>query len=300
MTSHLILLNPHAGTSGQAEPIRDWARDRGHELVETESAEDAHQRAAAAATAERTVLVAGGDGSVHGVVNGLLGSGASAPRFGVLPLGTGNDLVRSLGLPEDIEDILVAYDAQRYHPLDAFQITLGESSHFGINVASIGLGGRLAEAVTSEKKERWGPLAYVLEGFTQATEAEAFPLTLEVDGRRLDESALGLLVANGRYAAGGFDVAPQARVDDGLLDVVVVKPEGFVDRALVATKLLAGDYTDSDSVLCLRCRQVEITPPPGMKFNVDGEPGAGGPGAGGVCRIEVRPAALRVLVQPGV
>ena len=293
MTSHLILLNPHAGTSGQAELIRDWARDRGHELIETESAEEAHQRAAGAALAGRTLLVAGGDGSVHAAVNGLLSSGASAPHFGVLPLGTGNDLVRSIGLPEDIEDVLVAYDARRFHPLDAFEIFLDESSRFGINVASIGLGGRLAEAVTTELKDRWGPLAYVLEGFTQATEAEAFPLTLKVDGRVLDESALGILVANGRYAAGGFDVAPQARVDDGLLDIVVVQPKGLVDRAVVAARLLAGDYTNSDSVLCMTCREVEITPPPGLSFNVDGERGGGG-----VCRIEVRPAALRVLVPP--
>lgn len=293
MKSHLILLNPHAGSSGQAELVRDWASQRDHQLIETESAEDARERAVAAAQAGRTVLAAGGDGTVHAAVNALLSSGATTPSFGVLPLGTGNDLVRSLGLPEDLEDVLVAYDAQRYHPLDAFEIFLGESSRFGINVASIGLGGRLAEAVTSEKKERWGPLAYVLEGFAQATEAQAFPLALKVDGRTLDESALGLLVANGRYAAGGLDVAPQARVDDGLLDIVVVKPDGLVDRALVATKLLAGDYTDSDSVRCLRCRQVEITPPEGLSFNVDGEPSGGG-----VCRIEVRPAALRVLVPP--
>lgn len=294
MTSYLILLNPHAGTADQAEPIRAWAKSGSHELIETEDAEEARERSAAAALAERTVLVAGGDGSVHAVVNGLLSAKASSPpRFGVLPLGTGNDLVRSLGLPEDLEDVLLAYEGESYHPLDAFEIFLGGGSSFGINVASIGIGGRLAQAVTSESKARWGPLAYVLEGLTQATEAELFSMSLKVDGCLLDEPALGILVANGRYAAGGFDVAPQARVDDGVLDVVVVQPEGLVDRALVASQLVTGDYTDSDSVLSFRCRVVEITTPEGLTLNVDGEAQGGG-----VCRIEVRPAALRVLVPP--
>lgn len=290
--SHLVLFNANAGTADQGETLRAWAALRAHELIETESAAQSRDLARGAARAGRTVIAAGGDGTIHSVVNGLLSAEAERPpTLGIFPLGTGNDLARSLGLPAEPEAVLKLFDQGYAHPLDAFRATLGERIRYGANVASLGLGGQLAQAVTSELKQRWGPLAYVLTGVSEAAGAEAFPLRLKVDGRELEEQALGVLVANGRYAAGGFQVAPHAKIDDGLLEVIVVKPEGFVDRAVVAALLIAGDYTSSDSVLSLRARRVEITPPPGLSFNLDGECEGGG-----ACLIEVLPGALRVLV----
>lgn len=288
---YLALLNPQAGSAGHADALQAWVEARGHELVETRSAEESHDLARAAAARGQVVLAAGGDGTIHAVVNGLLAAGAERPRLGVIPLGTGNDLARSLGLPEDPAAALDVIDAGHIQPIDAFRATLAGRVRYGANVASLGLGGQLARSVTSESKQRWGPLAYVLSGVNEAAHAEFFPLGLVLDGRALEERALGVLVANGRYAAGGFDVAPQAKIDDGLLEVIVVKPEGFVDRAWVAALLVAGDYTHSDSVLALRARRIEISPPPGLSLNLDGETEGEGN-----CLIEILPAALGVFV----
>lgn len=276
----IILLNTNAGSAAQAEPVRAWAADRGHSLRETESAAEARSLAKASAQAGEVVVAAGGDGTIHVVAQGVLdaateGSLERRPVLGVVPLGTGNDLARSLNLPTEIEEVLALLERGRTRPIDALRLLepVGDArTGWCLNVASGGFSGLLNQAVTDELKERWGALAYALASLTCAAEAKPFGLVLDLDGERLAfDDALNVVLANGRYAGGGFQVAPEARLDDALAEVLVIRNGTWLERAGLGASLLSGDYTDAEVVSTHRAREIQLSLEAPIGFSIDGE-----------------------------
>jgi diacylglycerol kinase (ATP) len=217
------------------------------------------------------LVVAGGDGTIHGVVNAL------APDFDrcrlvLVPLGTGNDLCRTLGIPDTMPGAVGLIREGREKRIDLIRVETPSRTWYAVNTASGGFSGQLQESLSEEVKAAWGPLAYlrgaagVLPGMT------VYQAELTFDGlppRRLD--ALNVIVANGRYAARGWRIASKADPEDGLLDVVVVRDAPLLDLAEVAARLVAGDYLDSEQVLHLRTARVSVRAEPVMGFSVDGE-----------------------------
>jgi diacylglycerol kinase (ATP) len=241
------------------------------------------------------VAAAGGDGTIHAVVNELVAVGARC-RFGILPCGTGNDFSRSLAIPERLDDalaILVAGLAPA--ELDLIEVDAGETRTFAVNVCAGGFSGQMQEALSDELKQRWGPLAYVRGAFTVLPDLTGYETHVAFDDGSPDErvDVLNVIVANGRYSGGGLSVAPRASPVDGLLDVVLVRNAPLTQLAGVAGRLLLGDYLESDPVVFRRVRGLRLTAKPGMWFSVDGD----------LARFEhvsfrVRPAALQVLAGP--
>ena len=290
------------GNAGSADPALEVLRAvPGLDLVECEDPEDTVEAASDAAHAGIDLVVAaGGDGTVHLAANGLLKAGTSAetrPALGILPLGTGNDLARTLALPLKT-DPLEALDTLRRadrRTIDAIRVSHeddhDETDH-AINVCAGGFSGAVDEVLTPELKETWGPLAYLVGAVQALPDLSDYHTCLTWDdGPEERVSAYNIVVANARTAGGGKPVAPRADPEDGLLDVVVIK--AHADIARLAARVLAGDYLDDDDVLFRRARKLAIRSTPGMWFNVDGELRTNVP-----VTFEAVPQALRACVGP--
>jgi diacylglycerol kinase (ATP) len=290
-----IILNPRAGSAEQMEALREALADRVEvTLYETDSAGHATALAVEALEAGYDLIVAaGGDGTINEIVNGLAIDFARA-RLGIIPLGTGNDLARTLAIPADPLAALNIVMSGAEHRLDLMKAeTVGQVT-YGINVAAGGFSGQVDEVLTDELKANWGPLAYLLGAARIVPDLASYQTTIAwEDGPVERVEALNIVVANGRTVAGGFQVAPLANPEDGLLDVIIVRYGDVLDLAGVAARLLGGNYLNSDQVTHRRARHVHIASQPGMWFNVDGELFTSQPIA-----FTVMPQALRVVVGP--
>jgi diacylglycerol kinase (ATP) len=217
------------------------------------------------------VIAGGGDGTISEIVNALA---KTEVELGILPLGTGNDLARTLGIP--LDDLPSALAIARTGKVRLMDLILAEADDappsYVVNVAAGGFSGQVDEQLDEDEKKRWGPLAYVWTALKVLPDVTGYETTLTwSDGTKERLHLLNVIVANGRSVAGGWAVAPTAEIDDGLIDVVLVKSGSALDIAAAAARLVAGDYLDSDCIEHRRVRSVRVESDPEMWFNVDGE-----------------------------
>lgn len=290
-----IILNARAGAAEAAAGLRRALAGRPDvRLCEPSSADEVRGCVAAALAAGcDTVVAAGGDGTAHAVVNALAADFGRA-RLGVLPLGTGNDLCRTLAVPADPLAALAVLDAGTERRLDVLRADLAGQTLYCVNVAAGGFTGQMQELLTDEVKAWWGPLAYLRGAVSVLPNLTGYHTTLRLDDgvvERID--TLNVLVANARFAGGGLPVAPRANPEDGLLDLITVCYRPLLDLTGIAALLLAGDYLSSDYVIHQRARRVHLASRPAMWFSIDGELLSSA-----TATFTVRPGALRVLVGP--
>jgi YegS/Rv2252/BmrU family lipid kinase len=218
----------------------------------------------------RTLVLAGGDGSVHTAVGRLLDRGELDPGtpVGLLPLGTGNDLARTLGVPLDPYEAARALLVGRPRRLD---LVVDDEGGVVVNAAHVGVGAEAAQKAGA-LKDRLGRVAYPVGGLLAGAGATGWRLRVEVDGEPLptDGEALMVGVANGRTIGGGAELAPDARPDDGLLDVVVATSAGPLARLGFGVALREGEHVERDDVLTVRGAMVRVAGDP-FPLNSDGE-----------------------------
>jgi diacylglycerol kinase (ATP) len=291
-----VICNPTSG-GGSYDPdeIRDELEGLEVEWVQTEGPDDAIE--AAEEWLEGLLIVAGGDGTINDVVNGL--GRADFPErvtLGILPAGTGNDLAATLCIPEDpglAEDVI---RQNRQRRLDVARVrSEGIGERFFINVATGGLGAEISDANDEELKKRWGKLSYLRASLEVARDFDVRDLTLYLDGEERRVKVVNIAVGNCRYTGGGWPATPKANPEDGLLDVVVIEALGVADLLELAPAALSeSDYLDSDGVLFVRAKEIRVeTQPPGLEFTADGEIIGNEP-----ARFSILPQALNVLVGP--
>ncbi len=269
-----IITNPNAGSAHLHDELAALVAGHPDYCIRSSAEDDSAQQTAEQAAREgfEVVAAAGGDGTINQVVNGLMASGADA-CLGVLPTGTGNDLARSLALPPDIRDAAALLDCGRRARIDVIQVeAAGLPRRYGVNACAGGFSGAVDEKMTPELKSRWGPFSYLIGAASALPEMEHYRTIMRYDeGEDEIVQALNIVVANGKTVAGGKRVAPLACMDDGLLDVVVIRRGTVVELADVGARFVAGNYLESQLVHYRPARQVRITTEPGMWFNVDGE-----------------------------
>lgn len=296
----LVIWNPGAGSATAAAEVRDALSRRARcTFVEPASAEETQDEAATAREQGFELVVAcGGDGTASAVANGLLGAWAanqrSPPTLALLPLGTGNDLCRTLAVPLDPPAALALLDAPTVRSIDAVQVCAGPRHGYYVNMATAGYSGRVVGSLEPETKRRWGPLAYLRQAAELLKDRVSYRARLRLDGGEPVEHALfNLVLGNGRSSAGGLLVAPRANPEDGLLDVVMVLDGSLLDLATLAARLLVGDYVDSEQVLLRRARKVDVESDPPFLFSADGDIVAQGSAS-----FEVLPQVLPMVVGP--
>jgi diacylglycerol kinase (ATP) len=291
-----VICNPTSG-GGSYDPdeIREELEGLEVDWVETEGPEDAIE--AAEEWREGLLLVAGGDGTINDVVNGLGRAGfPEGVTLGFLPAGTGNDLAATLCIPEDpdLAEDVIRQDRER--KLDVARVrSEGVGERFFINVATGGLGAEISNANDEELKERWGKLSYLRASLEVARNFDVRELTLYLDGEGHQVKAVNIAVGNCRYTGGGWPATPKANPEDGLLDVVVIETLGVADLLGLAPAVLEeSGYLDRDGVLFVRAKEIRVeTQPPGLEFTADGEIIGNEP-----AQFSVIPQALKVIVGP--
>jgi diacylglycerol kinase (ATP) len=271
-----IIVNPNAGSAGDLEAIKAaLAKRPGTELCFSEKKGDAEDLAREAVRqGVRTVVAAGGDGTLNEVLNGLAEDFAGGPgrvRLALLPLGTGNDFARSIGVPADLDAALAVLDAGRTLKIDVAQATFQDGRRYFLNMSAGGFSSVVSEKA-HDAKDRWGPLAYMRGAVDALPELEAFEATLTLSGaEKIKMEIYNLVISNGRYVAAGIPVAPQARLNDGLLDVMIAPATAIPNLALLLPQVLLGRHLNSDLLLFRKATRIEIDSTPPMTFNVDGE-----------------------------
>jgi len=242
------------------------------------------------------VVVAGGDGTVGEVADGLLAAGlGDYAQIGILPLGTGGDLARTFGIPRRFEEALEALRRGGERRIDAGRLAYRapdgseKRSHF-VNIASFGISGVVDVLANRSTKRLGGTASFLLATLNALARYRGRVVTIRVDGEIFYEGPITLATAaNGRFFGGGMRVAPEARVDDGLLDVVVVEDVPKWKLVGKLPLLYRGRHLADPIVRFRRGCIVEADAEPGSTLlDVDGEPLGSLP-----ARAEILPGALR-------
>lgn len=210
------------------------------------------------------VIVAGGDGTLNAAAPGLLETGLP---LGVVPVGTANDLARTLGLPSDLEGCLEVIWRGRTRSID---VGLVNGTPF-FNVASIGLSATLAKELTYEAKQRLGRFGYAVAAAKALMRARPFHATIDSDGEVADVRTLQVAVGNGRFYGGGMTVAETAHVDDGHLDLYSLEFSAAWKLALMLHSFRHGRHSAWDEVRAIKGKSFRISTRRPRAINADGE-----------------------------
>ena len=248
----------------------------------------------------RRIVVAGGDGSLHAVVTALHRRHELGARtLGLIPLGTGNDFARTLGIRLDPAEAAVTILTGEVRPMDLILDELG-----GVVVNNVHAG---ASAQASRRGARWkkrlGPYGFGIFGYPIGAVLASFRppfvrLRIEADGEVLtdvDRHVLMVAIGNGTSVGGGTEVTPDADPEDGRLDVMISFATGPVERFTYAVQLYGGRHPERDDVLTQRARQVTIT---GEDFWLVADGEIQGPERRRSWHLE--PAAYRLIVPPSL
>jgi diacylglycerol kinase (ATP) len=258
-----VILNPRARSeraSGLVEKIREMTPNA--RVLLTRSSGDARRLAAECAADGFGIVVAGGgDGTVNEVANGLAGTGAT---LGVLPLGTMNVFAREHGIPTRLEDAWALIGQGHIREID---LASANGAHF-IQLAGIGLDAQVVKETTWESKKAYGPLSYLMSAAQVAARTPPH-LLVEANGESFEGSFV--LVGNGRYYGAKIAVFPDAKPDDGLLDVLIFKHLSYMDIGRYLSAVLIGQHTAMEDVEYFQTAEARVSSDEEVPVEVDGE-----------------------------
>jgi diacylglycerol kinase (ATP) len=216
------------------------------------------------------IVVAGGDGTLNEVVNGIARA-KRRPRIGIVPLGTGNDFARTLGLPLSAEQNINILRAGKTRAVDIVRVKSNRARYF-INVSAGGFSGIVRDKMTPEIKHNWGPFAYIRGAAAALPKLHAYKTRVVLDeGEEISTALYNVAIANGRFVASGLPIAPEADPGDGLLDVILIPKRSVGEMMLLAAEIILGKHFSNSAIIFRRARKVTLRSRPGMSFNVDGE-----------------------------
>ncbi|HET6749330.1 MAG TPA: diacylglycerol kinase family protein [Actinomycetes bacterium] len=293
----LLVHNPTAGggRAGKLLPaVAGRLRAGGVQVDEhaTRSLEDARVAACEAAGTVDAVVAVGGDGTVGACAGGLADAGPGArAALGVVPAGGGNDAARSLGLPFG-DPLAAAALLPGLHRRPADLARVGERSY--LVVAGAGFDSEVNRV--ANQRLAWAPARARYAGalLVELVVGRPAGFRLTLDGQEHQLRAWFVAVANSQSYGGGMRIAPDARLDDGLLDVVVIGDIGRAEFLAAFPKVFSGRHVDHRAVTIHRARRVELAADRALAVYADGEP-AGSLPAG----FEVHPAAINVMAADG-
>ena len=248
---------------------------------------DATRLAASARDANMTIVAGGGDGTVNEVLSGLLDSGLTAP-LSILPLGTANDFACGAGIP--LADPYAALHLAASGDPVAVDVGVMNGRPF-LNLASGGFGAEVTARTPVNLKNSIGGTAYGLMALLMAMKAHPYRGRLTTPERTYEGAMVMMAVGNGRQAGGGARMTPEALVDDGAFDVLVVPDHKHARFAHVIADLAALKFGASEDFHYLRCPQLTVESEDLLQFNLDGEPVRGKE-----FRFEIQQGALSMIL----
>jgi diacylglycerol kinase (ATP) len=240
------------------------------------------------------LVVVGGDGSVNEVVNGV--ADLEGFDLGVLPHGTGGDFVRTYGISRRLEESVATVLAGNVREFDVGLVTYrtwagAEGRAYFANIASAGISGAIAQRANDTSKALGGKVSYYWATLAVFVGWQTGELRVSVDDEIRGGRMIDVLVANGRYLAGGMMMCPDAEPDDGLFDVMMIGDVTKRDLLFVLPKTYRGKHLPHPRLELLRGRVVSVDADEPLPIELDGEQ----PGTTPV-RFEVVPRALKLRV----
>ncbi len=270
-------LHEHLGPIGQAFTVHELEEREEIRAVVCQAARDGYD----------VIIAAGGDGTVSAVANGMIHVEA---RLGIIPLGTANVLARELGIPLEIAgaSALIA-GPHELASVDAMKVG---GTHYFTQIG-VGIDAAMIRDTSHEEKKRLGVLAYIRRLIGHLLGASSRRLSIRVDGRRLRQTAIQLLVANcGTLGASGLRWGPDIRPDDGRIDVCILRARTILDSLRLFVSVLTGSQPEDPDITYRTASQaVAVHASPPLPVQGDGELLGQTP-----ITVQVVPRALRVIV----
>lgn len=268
----LLVVNPLSRRGKQfGEAVRTELARLGVEIVENGSTRGLD-----------AIVVGGGDGTLVGQIPRALALGVA---IGLVPLGTFNDLARSLGIPFDVVGACGVIAAGRTRTIDAARV----NGFYYVTEASIGISSRVARLQRPEEKQRFGLLTIVASVLKAAQYARPFLADISYDGKQERFKVVQLTVANSQRF-GGFITVEDAAIDDGWLDLYAIEIENVLQFFSLAGVIAAGKRRSARCLRTLRSTSFDVWTPRPHHITADGEPAGTTP-----ARFEILPRALRIL-----
>lgn len=267
---YTFIVNPAAG-NGHALKTERLLVDQlhklnvPHEFLHTDHPEHATELAKAASAQEgcQGVIAVGGDGTAYEVACGLMNSGVP---FGIIPAGTGNDFIKTVGIPKKPLDALQAILDKQARPVDVGRL----NGRMFLNVCGTGFDVQTLEYTQAAKKYVRGIFPYLIGLVRAIFSYKPVHVQFTADGETQERDVLLCSIANGRFIGGGIPVCPDARPDDGMLDMVIVETKPRWKIPFYLPGLMMGKIDGFKITTHKRCRQMTIVSKD-MHLNVDGE-----------------------------
>jgi diacylglycerol kinase (ATP) len=283
----LLLVNSHArqGQKSLTEAI-NCLEKLGFDLI-YESTTKSHHLAEAIVRYQNQVdlvIVGGGDGTLNAAIDGLV---QTQLPLGILPLGTANDLARTLGIPNSLAEACNIIASGEVRRID---LGLVNDKYF-FNVASLGLSVKITQRLTKEFKRRWGVLAYAITALQVIWESRPFSAEIRINGNSTQVKTVQIAVGNGHYYGGGMAVVYDATIDDQRLDLYSLEIQRWWHIIPLLPAMRRGRHNNLPGVRALQGQEIEIYTHKPRPINTDGDITTSTP-----AHFRVIPEALSVLV----
>jgi YegS/Rv2252/BmrU family lipid kinase len=296
--STVFLVNPASanGSTGRKWPVlARRAADlglRGDALVSERPGHLAELAAEAVRAGATQLAVVGGDGTVYEAVNGLMQAGGGEVVLALLSRGTGTDFARSLGLPRKFDEAVRVVLEGRVRTIDAGRATFHHGGAWFANFAGAGISGAIARDANASSKALGGKASFMFSTVKVFARWKSAGVEAVVGGETRRGQMFEIVAMNGPYAAGGMKIAPDASLDDGLLDCVVFGDVTKLDFLTTFPKIYSGRHLAHPKIELLRGASVTVEADPPLPVVLDGEQPGTTP-----ARFEIVPEALRVRVR---
>lgn len=273
----LVIFNPQARSGGARNALAGLkaefeANGVSADFMPTQKRGDATRLVAQARVADYgAVIAAGGDGTVFETVNGLFSHPREhLPPMGLIPLGTGNAFAREFDLfPENWKEAVSRICRFQTREVDVGEISGGEDSFYFLNIAGIGFA--TGAGLKARKLKFIGKSAYTLGTLWETIGLKSYPLSIELDGRTIEQDNVLLEVSNSRYTGTSFLIAPAARLDDGMLDVTLLRGLSRFRLLKLFPSVFKGQHVAFEEVETYQAKIIRIKSPEEKLLTVDGE-----------------------------
>jgi diacylglycerol kinase (ATP) len=293
MKKAMIIANPNAGSSryfkDNLPEIESILRNRFTELeiLWTEKAGDGAAWVRGNAHSWDVVITSGGDGTVHEIGGALAAIEENRPVFGILPGGTCNDFARALGM--DLDPVAAAKQlaVSSMSPVD---VGFADGRYF-LNFWGVGLITQTSASISPDLKKGVGRFSYYLSALQQiTTQPSKFRLRVKSDAYEFDNDAVMLLASNGPFTGGIRAFSPDSRVDNGVLDVLIVEALNINSIAALVETKLTGTAPDTEGLHYFQTDRLTVICDPDQEIDCDGEIGKQTPSD-----IQLLPGRLNVI-----
>ncbi|MBS9767937.1 MAG: diacylglycerol kinase family lipid kinase [Flavobacteriaceae bacterium] len=208
----------------------------------------------------RKFICVGGDGSIHFAINAILKSGIediSSIKFAIIPMGTGNDLVKTYGIPKDIKKNIEIIKQEKTTLHDIGKLNIGNEIIYFSNATGIGFDGYVTNKV--HKYKDFGASAYLIGAFMGLLSYKRIKMRIEFDNEIIEDKILMLLMGIGKYIGGGMQLTQKVNTNDGLFDISFAKKFGLLDLLRNSKTIFKGGLTENNLVYTHKTDKVKIT-----------------------------------------